>query len=274
MSIEALERYSRIQGKRPTTQYLLDWYDAWLRVGEIHEVATALDVTSATVRGHLDKYQDLRYAKELAEKRRGNRSTFTSYIYSRMSPEAQKLWEDLQFWEKADSALEKIETLLNGRPKRIRQELFINALVVSNFDLSSACRMAGVPYTMLENWRHHDADFKILVEEIQWHKKNFFERHLIDLVEEHHPAATIFVNRTVNADRGYNEKLRIEGLNGDTKALGLDDLDLDIETRKKVLDAVRRRALRATVPVIAAAAIPVETPPSETEARDARRRKR
>jgi hypothetical protein len=137
--------------------------------------------------------------------------------------------------------LETIEKIFSGKAVQLRQQLFIHALCHTGFDLSKACRMVGINRMLIEQWRR-DAEFLQLLEEVQFHKKNFFEKALIGLVAEGHPGAVVFVNRTLNADRGYSEKLEVNhsGSVGN-QSFALDDLDLDLETRKKILLAIRKR---------------------------------
>jgi hypothetical protein len=240
---QSLSRSDRIKDRKPTVIYLIDWYDAWLRLEDASDVANALNVTTATVHNHLDKYADLKYAKEQADKRRGARTVFSRYILDSLSAEARETWAKMQFWENSTSSFERVESILSGKTKRVRQEIFLHAVISTGFDLSAACRMSGVSYDMLQGWRETDMDFRRMVEEIQFHKKNFFERALIGLVEQGHPAATIHANETVNADRGYSKKLTITNNDGAGR-FSIDDLDLDIDTRRKVLEAIRKRALR------------------------------
>lgn len=227
---------------KPPLRFILDFYDAWLRGDELTKIAASLEIGPGTLVKWIDKSEDLQLARDLAEERRGNRTTLSGYVFGRLSKEAQEKWKQIQFWDGSESSFEKIEAILNGHSKRLRQELFIHALVTSNFDVSAACHMVGVTYRCLDHWRTDDLEFRQLVEEIQWHKKNFFERALMDLVEERHPAATIFVNKTVNSDRGYSEKIQVEHTGAvDTGGFNLDDLDLDLDTRKKILEAIRRK---------------------------------
>jgi hypothetical protein len=71
------------------------------------------------------------------------------------------------------------------------------------------------------------------------------------LVEERHPGAVIFANRTVNADRGYTEKMQVEH-SGSVAARGYQMEDimpyLDIDTRRKILDAIAQKKLDDTGP--------------------------
>jgi hypothetical protein len=183
----------------------------------------------------------IRLARKMAEEKRGHKVDFSGYVLNRLSPEARETWNQIKLHKK-DPTFAKIDAILDGKPKRIRQELFIHALVSSNFDLSTACRIVGISKNTLEFWRRNDLEFLQLIEEIQWHKKNFFEHALMDLVEFRNPAAVMFVNRTMNADRGYTEKLQLEHSGGiDTTGINIEDLDLDLDTRKKLLEAIRKQ---------------------------------
>ena len=78
-----------------------------------------------------------------------------------------------------------------------------------------------------------------MIEEIEWHKCNFFEEALVDLVAMRNPGAVMFVNRTKNADRGYSEKIQVEHSGAIATSVSVDELELPMETRKELLRAVR-----------------------------------
>lgn len=240
-------KYRQLNGKVPP-DFLIDFYDAWLRCDAPGKIAESLNISSANVMLQwIERYPELKMAKEMALNRRGGTQTFSGYIFKHLSKEAQAVWKEIQFWEES-SSYENIETILSGQSKRIRQELFIHALVSSSFDVSEALRMVAIPRAAFIHWRDNDLEFRQLVEEIQWHKKNFFEHALMDLVEARHPSAVLFVNRTVNADRGYTEKVEVHH-SGSVGELNFEDLDLDLETRKKVLEAMRRKKQQQTLDV-------------------------
>lgn len=230
--------------KGASLELILNFYDAFLREESTQKVAAALQVGEGAIFAWIRDYPEFALAKKMADEKRGNNSTFTGYIFQHLSPEARKTWEKIQFWRDSDSSYEKINEILSSKPKKLRQELFIHALISCSFDVSTACAMVAISRNTLEDWKRYDLDFRQLVEEVRWHKKNFFEKSLIDLVEMKHPAAVIFVNRTVNADRGYSEKIQIEHTGTDPE-FSVEDLDLDLETRRKVLDAIRRNKEKA-----------------------------
>lgn len=234
----------KVNGEIPL-KTILDWYDAWLRDESPGKVAAAMDVGLDAVRQWSERYPEMKMARELAESRRGNRSTFSGYVFNRLSQEAQETWERIRFWDDGEGAFEKVNEILDRKPTRLVQELFVHALVRSSFDVSTALQMVCISRAQFDNWRTNDLGFRQLIEEIQWHKKNFFEKSLVSLIEEKHPAAVIFANKTYNADRGYNEKLQVEHSGKiDVASFTIDDLDLDLDTRKKILHAMRVREAR------------------------------
>lgn len=222
----------------PPLEFILDWYDAWLRTDQPGKVEAALEITR-DVHNRIGQLPELKKAKEKAEKRRGTTANFQAYIHKSLSKEAQEVWERCMFWADSQSYYQNVEKILLGQTKRMRQELFLFALVSSNYDYSDALRMVAIPKKTLDHWKENDLEFLALIEEIQWHKKNFFEHALVDLVEEGHPSAVLFVNRTINADRGYGEKTEVN--HHVTTGVRMDELDLDVDTQRKILEAVRKR---------------------------------
>lgn len=191
------------------------------------------------------EHPDWALARKVAEKQQASRSrekTFGNYVFKHLSDDAKETWEKLKFWVDHQDGAQQIRQIVEGKAKRIRQELFIHALVSTHYDMSRALMMTGLPKTALDNWRS-DLHFAQLFDEIQWHKKNFFEKAMMDLVADRNPLATVWVNKTVNADRGYSEKIQVQHVGKDL-GFSFEDLDLDIDTRRKVLEAIRRRQER------------------------------
>ena len=244
---------------------LLEYFEVLLRdpSASCQKIAAAMDISPHTLLAWERTKPELALVRKRAEERGGSTRTFSDYVFKSLSPEAQKVWTEIKLWAEHTDYQRKITVITSGLCKRLRQELFINALVHTNFDMSKACQMTGTPYRTLKLWREKDLEFAQLVDEIQWHKKNFFEKALLDLVEVRHPLATIFVNRTVNADRGYSEKLRVE--HSTDSGFRFEDLDLDIETKKKVLEAIRKKQAVVTAP-LPRKALPA---PSQDDTQDA-----
>ncbi len=175
----------------------------------------------------------------------GNTGTFQEYVFKQLPPALQKMWSDIHAWSDEPNGIVRIEAMLSQGGKRCRQQLFLHALVHNNFNASEALRTVNLSKGVLAKWIDDEPEFAEMMDEIHWHKKNFFEAGLVDLVDRGDAPATIFANKTFNADRGYNEKLRIQMEGTVTHlhaAVPLEALDLPVEVLDQVLAAVRRRA--------------------------------
>lgn len=167
-------------------------------------------------------------------------TNFKEYVYKHLSPDLQDLWDKINACEEDPSQRCRVNALLQQQGKHVKQQLFIHALICSNFNATEACRKVGISVFSMRRWIDEEPDFRDLLEEIHWHKKNFFEAGLVRLIEEGDSAATIFANRTVNRDRGYNDKHEVSITGKVEHTLQIDELDLPLEVRKIILEAYRR----------------------------------
>lgn len=216
-------------------------------------MAEALGITPVTLADWKTKHPALRDAIERGNHYRKGRTatpTFAEYVYQRLPEELQLLWEQVMALDRLPAGTRKLEALFAEHGKTARQHLFLYALTSCNFNASEALRRVGISSQMLHNWITNDPSFAELWEEINWHKKNFFEGALMDLVAARDTAATIFVNRTQNRDRGYNEKVDVHhsGQVG-TGVVDVDSLGLDAETRKRLLAALRAQQAPPTLAI-------------------------
>lgn len=227
--------------KVPPLELILKFYDSWLREPVLATAARVMGVDYHTVSNWIKKYPEFAMAKTMADKNRGNREEMAEYIIGHLSDDAKPIWEECKLWANGKATEFKVKQMLRHQPKRLHQELYLHALVRSNFDPSTALEMTGTNRLQVAEWMKDPAFFK-LCEEIHWHKKNFFEKHLIALVEEKHPAAVIFVNKTVNADRGYSETIKVQHSGTvDVGTIDVDSLDLPLDVRRIVLEALRKQ---------------------------------
>ncbi len=209
------------------------------------QMAAGLDIASATFASWKKKKLfrlALEYGRKSHQNPDGSVITVADYVYRRLPRKVRKTWDRIHALDKAKVGVEKIERILSKHGKTMRQCLLLHALTVNNFSVSLALRKVNVSRTAFNKWKERDSDFAELVEEIDWHRKNFFEDHLAQLVAGGDSSATIFVNRTLNRDRGYNEKVDVN-LKGsvEVNTLDIDSLDLSMEVRKAILVAVRKR---------------------------------
>jgi hypothetical protein len=241
--------------KKLGLNYILNFYDCYVREKSLAKVAAAMNTVPSAISDKIRRFPILLKVMAVADINR-TKNNLRGYVVKHMSPEAKRIWEQLQ--KDADS-IEAIERLWGGKPKKLRQEIFAYVMMTSGFNVSAAMRATGVTKKQLDGWKD-DFEFLELIEEINFQKKNFFENQVIGLVAEGHPGAVLAVNKTINADRGYSEKLELKHSgnidNGDN--IKIEELDLDLETRKKVLEAVRRlkegKAAANAKPIIAPSA--------------------
>lgn len=226
--------------KQIDLRFLLNVYDAFLREQDINKVAEALGLNGDTGQFHkwLSRNRDLQLVKSLADERRSKRNTLPAYILGNLSPKAKRIWAQITFWLENDQHTTGTPAMMNKVSTAIRQEIFLQALLHCSYNISKACQLAGINRQTMAVWQQ-EGRFAAIMDEISQHKKDFFENALMDLVENTHPGAIMFVNKTINADRGYSETLNVN--HTVTAHLDVDSLDLDLDTRRKILEAIRKK---------------------------------
>lgn len=193
-------------------------------------------------------------------KDKSNHTNFQDYVFDQLPERLRTLWNEITACEKDNSGLARIEAILNKNGKRARQHLFLYALVVYNFSINKALSRLGIPSATFKYWAETDDDFIEIMDALQFHKQNFCEDALMKLIEDGHPHAILFANKTLNKDRGYGTESRVKvsvtgGVSHTVGLVDIDALDLDIDTRKQLLAQVREKK-RAQV---------LEIPYEETE---------
>lgn len=228
---------------------MLDIYEL-ARAGESdNKIAETLGLSIAGFRKWKTgkRMVNLALKKARAAINNNNTHTFSEYVYGRLPDNLQELWEEINAAEESDNVAEIIDSFMGdvASRKRARQHLFVYALVHTAFNPSEACRIVGIARTTYQSWTEEPA-FQELLTYIHEAKKDFFEGALIQRVIDGDTSATIFVNRTQNADRGYNEKLTVDHRgtvqhNHLHAHITFDQIvnHLDVETQRKVLHAIR-----------------------------------
>ena len=190
--------------------------------------------------------------------------TFMDYAYARLPHNLKEIWDQLEMLS-PDDPIEACEAILGGQPTRVRQWLFFHALITSNFSKAEACRKVGISYETVKGWSTKDKEFQLMMTHLFEMKQDYFEGALLNLVAGGCPAATIFANKTINANRGYNPKVTVvhEGQ--------IDHAHVDVnhlitsmspEAQKQLLDAVRSsKALKN--PIKTNQALPEHVPDAE-----------
>lgn len=198
-----------------------------------------VDYTS-TFKVWIRKLPALAKALEQARGTVANTKTFLDYVYERLDPRLQVLWDEINRMDKSDSnQIEMIESFLEKAGMRARQHLFVHAFVASNFNLSEACRKVNITKRTFERWVTEDPEFGELFDEINWHKKNFCEGMLMALVAQADTTAVIFANRTLNRDRGYNPTKDVN-ITGHINHSMIPLERLPLELRKQIMEALEK----------------------------------
>lgn len=179
---------------------------------------------------------------------------FFEYVYKRLPPELKELWEELQRVDTGKNAEAKIEALLDGEGELTRMHLWVHALVMSNFSESEACRKVMISHAKLETWKA-DKDFQNLIDHLLRMKKDFCDESLMSLVAAKDPTIVWNVNRTLNADRGYDpaKKLQISGSVAHSHLHAAFPLEeflsaLPLEAKRQWLEWVRAAEAKAIPP--------------------------
>lgn len=174
------------------------------------------------------------------EKFKGSKGEgFIDYVYKQLPPKLQKLWNKIK--EKKGSPGE-IDLLLQDKGEKIQKQLFMQAWCCCNFNPSRACQMVNLSPSKFQRWMMDD-DFKALIDQLQRHKKDFFEEGLVKAVKKGETAAVLFANRTLNRDRGYGDKSELE-ITGSVNhkhenLINFSEIGLPIELQKQIMHYVR-----------------------------------
>jgi hypothetical protein len=215
------------------------------------DIAKALGVTYKTFKRWMRKRPTFRNAilrgRRLAKEKTGNEE-FREYVYERLTEDMKETWDKLNAPDTEGNPIERVEAMLEGKGKTFRQHLFLYALVHYNFNPSDAMRAVGISKTTLDRWTVSDPKFAQLVQEVNWHKKNFFEGLLVKAAKAGETGAILHGNKVYNADRGHNTKVTFEHMGEvqhNHRMIPIDDLGLEIGERKKLLQAIRDRQMAA-----------------------------
>lgn len=207
-------------------------------------IATALGVSLRVFQGWLKKKPALVQALEDGRGKTG-KSEFKDYVYGRLPKSLRELWDKIVEIEESspDDHEEAVEKLFEGRGVRARQQLYLYAVAHGNFNASEARRKTNVSYSRYRHWLDNDPEFKKLIEGLHEVKKDFFEGSLIQMVAKGDAACTIFANKTINRDRGYEERGNLN-VTVDKTVTHRHEVDvLSIELRRKLLEEIEQREM-------------------------------
>jgi len=169
------------------------------------------------------------------------------YCYTKLPLTVRGIWDEMMDIQTdgGDPSGEATEQLLRLHGKPVRQRLFIHAIVWTNFNMNKAARLCNITFASVQSWLE-DPNFRELLKELEWQKKNFFENAFLQKVAEGDSAAIIHAVKTQLKDRGYNEKVVVEhqGIvqHEHNQGFNINALldDLSINAKHEVLMAMRK----------------------------------
>lgn len=225
-------------------------------------IAKSLGVLYTTFRTWVAKMPALSEALKKARKEFNRREGgFERYCYGNLPKPAQALWSKIMGAGRVDAlrinrrryregsdeeaaALEaarsrRVKKLLAGRGKRLKQILFLHALVNSHYSTTKACQVMNLPLPTVNRWIQSSPQFAQLVRGVLDCKRDFVEEALMKAIANGEVPAIIFASRTLNRQRGYNDKVEMEISNNVKVAFSFEDLDLPVDVQRKVLEAMR-----------------------------------
>jgi hypothetical protein len=150
---------------------------------------------------------------------RGVGERYIDYVYRRLPPDLQKLWEQLEDLTGGPDGLEKAPKDAEARIERLfsreggmraRQRLWIHALVASTFNANEACRKVGVSYSTVKKWTK-DPVFNELVANIRTFEENFLRGAIFRRVDAGDGPVIMFAARHL---LGWNAKQVVEHTGG------------------------------------------------------------
>lgn len=173
----------------------------------------------------------------------GAKFNFKEYMLNRIPKELKDTWDKITALEHADSGAEKIKLMLDNKGEKARQHLFIYAWTSSNYSLSAALSKTCVTKGTFDRWCTDDPDFLELIEEIEWHKKNFLEDCLMEAVADGNAPCIIHANRTKNRDRGYGDVVKVVSTveHKHTLAVDISELNLSVDVLREISKALKER---------------------------------
>jgi transposase-like protein len=210
------------------------------------DMVKELGISRETLWKWRQDFPEIKEVEEQARKEVEESKNLPNWVYSRLSPEMKEMWNKVEKWGKQKDGVAKIELMLCDHGRRVRQELFLHALCMCSFSPSQAMNKVNITKKELDRWLREDEEFATLVKEVDWHKGNFFEEHLVKLVQEGNPAAVVFANKTYNTDRGYGRRDQLDvNVTGQVLHGVLDLVELmpllSEGARLELVEAIRRK---------------------------------
>lgn len=228
-------------------EYCFDIYDMTKAGLPMSRIADKLGIPFQVFRDWKKRNIIVQYALNMGklkcEKKASEVQHMDELVLGRLPPRLQETWQQL-----IDARKAKVTDCheLSMKTQEERQLLFIHAMIRFGFSKRKALLFTGIPNDTVGRWESTEAFHKLL-SMVNEAKKDFFEEALIDQVQRLDGPSIIFANKTLNADRGYSEKKSvsvsgsIEHKHAIQTQISLDELDLPIDVRMAIAEAMEKR---------------------------------
>lgn len=214
-----------------------------------NQIAKSLGVSTTTLQIWKKKKRTLREA--IKRGRGGSEShmdamTYAQGCYEHLTPEAQDCFDRMTAFHQEQNGIKRMEAMLRDQGKGMRQMMFITALISRNYNISEACRFTNIRRQTFDIWVATEPGFSQLMDEILEKMKDDFQMHLYKQSKSGEVAATKFALSALAKERGFGEKIQHE-VSGKIEHehkhvhVKIDDLNLDLDTRKEILQAIREK---------------------------------
>jgi hypothetical protein len=217
--------------------------------GCMADIAKLIGCSTSSIANWIKTRKAFRKAVEQGTReQKEGRDNLRNYIYKRLPPELQDLWDKINECEESPNSFRRIDALFEKQGLFARMHLFLYALVDNLFDMPMACRKVCVREKTVRYWIQMFPEFAELLDQIHYYKQQFCENSLMRLVEAGDTQAVIFANRCLNRDV-YNEKAIAKEINVSGQVdhnhihgiVNVDDLQLPLELRKNLLERIRNQ---------------------------------
>jgi hypothetical protein len=214
------------------------------------DAAEALGVSKSTMLSWINNRPGVREAWDegVRDRTAADGNALKHYCYNNLSPEMRRVWDEVLLINKQDNPNEQLDMLFSKHGgTKARQQMFVQAVLATNFNLTRAYRMVGVNYQQVKRWKAKFPEFAELMEELEWHKGNFFEEQFIDKVAQGESGMILHAVKTKLADRGYGTVKKhehtgsFEHRHEHSYNIELLLSDVSIEARKEFLEAMRKQ---------------------------------
>ncbi len=242
--------------KRWMDRYADQAYD-WAQQGmNDNQIARMIDVPTPTFFNWKKEHPELNEALEEARAGKTKNTTtgvemFKDYVFNRLPDDLQEIWERIvgpqkgpgkKTWDE-QNANKEVLIELERKGEMARMRLWWQAFFHFGYNPYQACRCLNMARESYDAWKKNP-DFLAIYNETQTHKKFMFQGKLIELVQKGDPQAVLFVNKTINKDWGYNERIDVN-LSGEVthnhNVVSVSELNIDFETRKQMLEKLQQK---------------------------------